>query len=350
DILSAWSFDSPYPNWYAQGYSGLPLYPLYGGYQLFGGTSAAGPHVAGAAALMVQLNDNCGMVVKDLIEASAYNDVYTGALPVYPALGTANWGYGKLNACAALEEVSKLPVVHEVTVDPQTPEYTDIVTISMNVTGAGSVHFDWSFNNWSSGHPSTLNLSAGLYSATIPAHGYGVRIDYIFWPVNPSAVVNPNVPGSYVVDDTVGPSIDSFYHNATAYAVDPTWVEVAVQATEPVNASGIAGADIEFSVDNWASTNYVALSWNGTHFTGHVPPSPAPLTMKFRVVVHDYAMNSASTAEVSYNIVTALPTTTTSTTGGTTSGNWLQDNLYLIAAGAAVLVLIIIVMACRKRK
>lgn len=349
DILSAWSFDSPYPSWYTQGYSGLPLYPLYGGYQLFGGTSAAGPHVAGAAALMLQLNENCGSVAKDLIEASTYTDAYTGALPVYPAPASVAWGYGKLNACAALEEVAKLPYVHDLVVTPENPEYADMVTLSMNVTGATSVHFDWSSNNWTTGHPSILTLSGGLYTTTIPAHKYADRIDYLFWPVNPGAVINPNVLQSYVVGDTVAPTIDSFHHNATSTAVDPTWVEVAVQASEPLNASGVSSAALEFSLDNWVSTNYIALVWNGTHFAGHVPPAPAPMTMKFRIVVYDYAMNSASTADVSYDIVTAYPTTTTGTTSGTTTGNWLQDNMHLvIAAGAAVLVLIVV--ACRRRK
>ena len=338
DIISPWSFDAPYPSWYTQGYSGLPLYSLYGGYQLFSGTSAAGPHVAGAVALMLQLNGDCGSIAKDLIEASAYTDAYTGLIAPYPSPGNFAWGYGKLNACAAIEEVLKLPRIHEITITPNNPSYADTVTLSINASSVTSVLFDWSFDNWMTAHPTPLTLSGGLYTTTIPAHQYGTTINYRFFPSNVLAVTNPTIEDSYIVDDSVAPSIDSFVHNATATVVDPTWIAVSVQASEPVNASGIAGVAIEFTVDNWVSTNIVSLVFNGTSYVGHLPPAPIPFQVKFRVVVQDNAMNTAVTAEVTYNVVAA------------STGSWLQDNLLLVAGAAAVVMLLLILIACRKRR
>jgi len=355
DVISAWSMDASYPTWYAQGYGGLPLYPLYGGYQLFGGTSAAGPHVAAATALMLQLNGNCGSIAKDLIEASAYQDGFTGVLTVYPGFDplTSVWGYGKLNVCAAIEQVSYLPVVHEVSLNPGSPEYTNTVSLSMNVTSVNSVTFDWSFDNWTTGHYSTLTLSGGLYTTSIPAHQFGQQISYRFMPVNSSAIKNPIISGTYIVGDTVDPIIGSFVHNATAYALDGTVVEVIVDVSEAVNASGIFSVVLEYTVDNWANVNYVAMTSNGTHYIGYVPPAPIPMEVKFRVVVYDNAMNSVTTSEYTYTFVSTIPTTTTTTGTATTTGTtdivgWIQDNLYLVVA-AGVIVLLVLVVCIRRR-
>lgn len=351
DIISAWSMDAPYPTWYTQGYSGLQLYSLYGGYQLFGGTSAAGPHVAAAAALMLQLNGNCGNIVKDLIEASAYQDAYTPPLAVYPLFDamTGVWGYGKLNVCAAVEQVSYLPVVQELSITPENPEYDDSVTLSMKVVNVNSVFFDWSIDNFNHSHVTLLSLSGGYYTATIPGFTYGQQVWYRINPINTSAVINPTIQETYTVGDTIAPTIGSYVHNATAYALDGTTVEVIVEVSEAVNASGIFSVVLEHTVDNWANVNYVAMNSNGTHYIGHVPPAPIPMEVKFRVVVYDNAMNSATTSEYTYNFVSALPTTTTSTTGtGTGIVDWIQDNLYLVI-GAGVIVLLVLIV-CIKRK
>ena len=77
DIISSASANSGYDD---------------GAYRLFGGTSAAGPHVAAAAALLLQ--DDMTRAPDDVIAAlrnGAVTDSYMGTLP------DEEWGYGKMN-------------------------------------------------------------------------------------------------------------------------------------------------------------------------------------------------------------------------------------------------------------
>jgi hypothetical protein len=251
---------------------------------------------------------------------------------------TGVWGYGKLNVCAAVEEVWNLPVVQELSVSPENPEYDETVTLSMKVINVNQVFFDWSIDNFNTSHVTLLSLSGGYYTETIPAFPYGQQVWYRFMPINTSAITNPVIQGTYTVDDTVAPVISSFIHNATTYVLDPSYIDVAVEVSEAVNASGIFSVVLEFTVDDWASTNYIPLTFDGTNYVGVIAPNPAPMQVKFRVVAYDNAMNSAVTDEVTYNVVTELP------------GSWISDNLLLIAGVAvAVIVLFVILVMIRRR-
>jgi hypothetical protein len=331
--------DAPYPTWYTQGYSGYPLYPKYGGYQLFGGTSAAGPHVAAAAALMLQLNSDCGTVAKDIIEATAYADAYTGAITPYPGFDawTSVWGYGKLNVCAAVEQVSYIPVIQEISVTPENPEYDDTVTVSMKIINTNSVFFDWSVDGFNHSHVSLLSLSGGYYTATIPAFTFGQTVWYRINPINSSAIVNPTIEDTYTVGDTVAPIISSFMHNATAQIYDTTFISVSVEVTDAVNASGMSSVVLEFTVDDWVTTNYVPMISNGTHYNGIITPNPVPFEVKFHVVAYDNAMNSVTTAEVSSTVVEPGIV------------GLLGDNMYLIIGVAAVIFILLIIVIIRRR-
>jgi subtilisin family serine protease len=66
-----------------------------GHYQLFNGTSAATPYVAGVIALVLEKNPNITLgQVKKLLQHSATKDRFTGPLP------SGKWGHGKLDEAA----------------------------------------------------------------------------------------------------------------------------------------------------------------------------------------------------------------------------------------------------------
>jgi minor extracellular serine protease Vpr len=78
-------------------------------YGMFSGTSAAAPMVTGAVALMLQKKPKLSQLqARDLLQATAYKDQYTGPLTsLHPT-----WGAGKLDVAAALlklESLSGLP-------------------------------------------------------------------------------------------------------------------------------------------------------------------------------------------------------------------------------------------------
>jgi len=72
----------------------------YGGYQQFGGTSAAGPHVAGAVALINQQYPSWRQrQISELITSTARRDSITGSSY------NVTWGYGRLDLDAALTAI-----------------------------------------------------------------------------------------------------------------------------------------------------------------------------------------------------------------------------------------------------
>jgi hypothetical protein len=336
------------------GVGGLPLYPMFGGYQLFSGTSAAGPHVAGAVALLLQLNKDCGPLAKSIIEASAYTDGYTGSLTPYP--GTANnaWGYGKLNVSRAVLEARNVPLIHDIDQNPQSPQYFDSVTVSANISNCDYVAFSWTDDNWGSQTLVNMTLSGGIYSTSLPVRSYGYDIHYLIMSVNTSAISSLNLPFSYAVDDRIVPVLSSILSNATASIYDGEYVMVQVNASEPLNASGLVSVHLEVTFDNWIHTNIFSMTNSSGQFTGFIMPAPVGLIVKYHVRAIDFAGNAAVSADSSYTV--QPPTSGVTTTGPgalptTTTGviPYILSNPFLIIGGAIIFVLIVCIIMRHRR-
>jgi subtilisin family serine protease len=98
DLCSPGNYDVYTTRSHTDG-SGYPL----GSYRQFSGTSAAGPHVAAAAALVQQAFPTATMdQVAHLLTSSAAADAFTG--PVY----NDTWGWGKLRILAAINIASTI--------------------------------------------------------------------------------------------------------------------------------------------------------------------------------------------------------------------------------------------------
>jgi hypothetical protein len=353
DVVSSWSSDSTWASWMT-GVGGLPLYPMFGGYQLFSGTSAAGPHVAGAVALLLQLNKDCGPLAKSIIEASAYTDGYTGSLTPYP--GTANnaWGYGKLNVSRAVLEARNVPLIHDIDQNPQSPQYFDSVTVSANISNCDYVAFSWTDDNWGSQTLVNMTLSGGIYSTSLPVRSYGYDIHYLIMSVNTSAISSLNLPFSYAVDDRIVPVLSSILSNATASIYDGEYVMVQVNASEPLNASGLVSVHLEVTFDNWIHTNIFSMTNSSGQFTGFIMPAPVGLIVKYHVRAIDFAGNAAVSADSSYTV--QPPTSGVTTTGPgtlptTTTGviPYILSNPFLIIGGAIIFVLIVCIIMRHRR-
>ncbi len=199
DVISDYANGTPWQSWY-NGEGLLPFGQSFGSYRLFSGTSASGPHVAGTAALILQVNPSIGTIVPDIIKSTATEDSFTGA--VHNSL----WGWGKLNAFEAVSQVApdtEPPVFgsHERT--PLIP--TSAQSVTMNVSVSDNDALDTvilSYYNGTHWNNVTMSPSGSFYIGIIPALPNGTSVDYWFLANDTSG--NWGVTGvfNYVVLDT----------------------------------------------------------------------------------------------------------------------------------------------------
>ena len=180
DIISDYANGSSWSPWY-NNYGGLPFGQQFGSYRLFSGTSASGPHVAGAAALLLQADSTIGDQVKSIIETTAASDSFTGPVP------NDLWGSGKLDIEAAAIYIIPPPDVdgpvigsHDRT--PWIPTSSDSPLLNVSVTDISGVDtVILSYWNGTAWYNSTMTLIGSFYIGSIPAHPNGTAINYRFY-------------------------------------------------------------------------------------------------------------------------------------------------------------------------
>jgi subtilisin family serine protease len=114
---------------------------------MLSGTSMSAPHVAGTVALMLAQpawSNATPSAIRQRLESTARTDAFTGAIP------NATWGYGKLNAAAALSPLTSLVVTHPPKGFFMPPGKPDSVTVVLGGMTADSIAFDLSMNGGAS--------------------------------------------------------------------------------------------------------------------------------------------------------------------------------------------------------
>jgi len=180
DIISDYTNASVWESWF-NAEDLLDFTRKFGGYRLFSGTSASGPHVAGAAALLLQYDPTSGSQMMDIITRTSNNDAFTGNVP------NNIWGYGKLNVTAAYEDIlldTSGPTFGIPITDPAVPFDRFIVLVNITVndpSGIDTVLLSF-MNTTGWFNTSTLYIvSDDVYIGIIPDHPAGTVIHYKFF-------------------------------------------------------------------------------------------------------------------------------------------------------------------------
>ncbi|MFX1253267.1 MAG: S8 family serine peptidase [Promethearchaeota archaeon] len=169
DVVSAWSNAS---TWLSDNWPWFGLYKNFGSYTAFGGTSAAGPHVAGAAALLLQYDSTRGSDIKSILEATTY--VHWNM----PTLPDQRWGYGRLDVLAALLNISNIPVIASVQKHPAAGAIIEATVKNVPIDRV-ALGLNWTTDNWASWHTESMNLTVSLtFLAEIPYYSPGTTVKY----------------------------------------------------------------------------------------------------------------------------------------------------------------------------
>ncbi|MDF1538490.1 MAG: S8 family serine peptidase [Candidatus Thorarchaeota archaeon] len=177
DIISTYSNAS---TWYSTYNAGglLPFGKGFGSYSLFSGTSASGPHVAGCAALMIQVNASCGSDAGNVIMSTALSDSFTSITP------NNEWGHGKLDVYGAVQQVNPIqelngPNIGTPVTTPSIPDNSSDVIVTVTVDDPSGVDtVILKYYNGTHWNNLTMLGTGPSYSATIPMLPNGTIVTY----------------------------------------------------------------------------------------------------------------------------------------------------------------------------
>ncbi len=228
DIITTYAFNSTWETWFNNGGT-LPFFKQFGSYRLFSGTSAAGPHVAGCVALMLQADFSIGDQVKTIIESTARSDGFTGAVP------NNDWGWGKLdvNASVAIAlDDTEPPDFGAHSRTPQAPNATESVLVTVSVTDETAVDtVILSYYNGTMWTNVTMTWNGVSYDATIPAHPSGTTIQYKFYANDTLGYSVESSTFSYQVTTPTTTTTTTVTGTTTPPPEEPDYLRIAILLT-----------------------------------------------------------------------------------------------------------------------
>jgi serine protease len=140
------------------------------GYYFYDGTSMATPHVAGVAALLISKAG--GSMTPDAVRAALQNT----ATDLGPAGWDQHYGYGEVNASAALATIGNNPPVAAFSGTPLSGNYPLTVTFTDASTNSPT-SWSWTFGDGGTStaqNPSHVYTAAGTYTVALTAtNAYG---------------------------------------------------------------------------------------------------------------------------------------------------------------------------------
>jgi subtilisin family serine protease len=145
-----------------------------GVHAMLAGTSMSAPHVTGAVALLLAQPawSNAGpSAIKQRLQSTARADAFTGAVP------NATWGYGKLNAAAALAPLATLQIVRPEKGSYMPPGRQDSVAVTMVGATADSVMLELSTDGGAT-YPYVLGTLYGVAPGPPRALTFFVETDW----------------------------------------------------------------------------------------------------------------------------------------------------------------------------
>ncbi|MFX1534477.1 MAG: S8 family serine peptidase [Promethearchaeota archaeon] len=336
EVISAWS---NYSLWNTNDWFFFGLYENYGSYRSFGGTSAASPHVAGAAALLLQYDSSIGSNIKSILEATTY--VHWNM----PALPDQRWGYGRLDILAALLNISTIPVITNVSRHPAAGALIE-ATINVPIDRA-ALNITYTTDNWASNTNISMTYVGGSsFTGEIPYYPYGTLVKYKVYAFGHGWFRVSSEYNYTSLGDTTPPVIHSVQRNVTTVYANKN-VQISANVTDL--GSGINFVQLNWTSDNWGTYTLVNMTLQSGFYIATISGFPVGTVIKYYIFAEDNVGLKTISSEYSYTVQVQTTTPTSTTTSPTTTPTTSVGEPYFIIFLSVFMVAIVVLVKRRRR-